>query len=136
MSGESIFCLFYATGSEKKVTAFLKKLGYAVISSVSERNVFKDGKFIKEYRPIIPGYAFFSNAGEPNWEKINEFKCAYFCPAYNLRINGSMSEIPYSICEVNKVLIEETELFIEKLYKADKKLFIEKYLNDSRSHED
>jgi radical SAM protein with 4Fe4S-binding SPASM domain len=54
-------------------------------------------------------------------------KCFYYCPADNFRVTGSMSEIPYSICELNKVVIAETDLFLADLYKTDNEIFWKKY---------
>lgn len=55
-------------------------------------------------------------------------KCYYYCPVNNLRCTGNMNEIPCSVCEINKVLIIETENFIDSLYKQNKMIFVKKYL--------
>lgn len=54
-------------------------------------------------------------------------KCFYYCPADNFRVTGNMNEIPRTICELNKVVITETDLFLAELYKADHDLFWKKY---------
>jgi uncharacterized protein len=58
-------------------------------------------------------------------------KCFYYCPADNFRITGSMAEIPRSICELNKVVIAETDLFLASLYQTDSSLFWKKYGRES-----
>jgi transcriptional antiterminator NusG len=72
MEEEAYFCVFCETGKESIVETLLKDLGYNIISSLTERNILKNGKTIKEYRPIIPGYVFFGNKGEPDWIKIKK----------------------------------------------------------------
>jgi transcriptional antiterminator NusG len=86
------FCLFCETSKESNVETFLKRLGLDVISALVERNIFKNGKWIKESRSIIPGYVFFENNHEPNWNEIRENKHIYYPLEYldkskNLREN-------------------------------------------------
>jgi transcription antitermination factor NusG len=74
----SVFCVFCETLQENKVETFLKKLGYNVISALVERNIVKNGKSVKEFRSIIPGYVFFENITEPDWNEICESKYIYY----------------------------------------------------------
>ena len=78
MNGNFVFCIFCETSYENEVGAFLQNLGYNVISALVERKIFKCGKFIKEYRSIIPGYVFFENNCEPDWNEICKFKYVYY----------------------------------------------------------
>jgi transcriptional antiterminator NusG len=72
------FCVFCETSQEDKVETFLQRLGYNVISALVERNIFKNGKLKKEFRSIIPGYVFFENKAEPDWNKICKFEHIYY----------------------------------------------------------
>lgn len=54
------------------------------------------------------------------------YKCN-FCPVINKRVLNDFNEIPYQVCELNKVIIVETESFIDKFYKRDRELFNYKY---------
>ncbi|GHU77809.1 hypothetical protein FACS189462_0670 [Spirochaetia bacterium] len=83
MDKEAFFCIFCKTGNETAVETFLRELGYTVISSLSERNIVKNGKMIKENRHIIPGYVFFSNNGEPDWDKIMDCKYVHYPLKYS-----------------------------------------------------
>ena len=79
----SVFCLFCESSEEYNVEAFLKGLGFNVITSLVERFIFKNGKWKKELRSIIPGYVFFEHAGEPLWEKIYENEHIYYALHYS-----------------------------------------------------
>ena len=74
-----VFCVFCEASWESKIEEFLKKLGYnSVISALVERNIYKHGKFVKVLRSIIPGYVFFENDNEPDWNKICSHKHIYY----------------------------------------------------------
>jgi transcriptional antiterminator NusG len=45
---------------------------------LAERKIIKNGKTIKELRSIIPGYVFFENKNEPDWEEIKKYKYIYY----------------------------------------------------------
>jgi transcriptional antiterminator NusG len=75
---ELYFCLFCETLKEAKVETFLKRLGLNVISALVERKTFKNGKWAKELRAIIPGYVFFENNCEPDWDIICKNFYVYF----------------------------------------------------------
>jgi transcriptional antiterminator NusG len=72
------FCVFCETSQENKVETFLKKAGYDVISALVERNIVKDGKLVKEIRSVIPGYVFFENKREPDWDDICKNRYIYY----------------------------------------------------------
>lgn len=57
------------------------------------------------------------------------YKCIYYCPANNLKTTGDMNKTSFSICEINKANIIETEFFLNHLYKKNPKLLISKYRN-------
>ena len=78
MNEDFVFCVFCETSYENEVGVFLQNLGYNVISALVERNIYRNGKFIKEYRSIIPGYVFFENNCEPDWNEIYKFKYIYY----------------------------------------------------------
>ena len=78
MTQNYYFCIFCESSKEGMVETFLKGLGLNVISALVERNIFKHGKWIKELRSIIPGYVFFENICEPDWNKISENKYIYY----------------------------------------------------------
>jgi transcriptional antiterminator NusG len=61
----------------------LSSLGYEIISSISERNVIKNGKTIKQFRPIVSGYVFFSSEMEPDWRTIIGFKDIFYPLRYS-----------------------------------------------------
>jgi transcription antitermination factor NusG len=63
---------------ESRAEAFLKSLGYGVISTLVERNVVRNGKTVRELRPLIPGYVFFENGREPDWDAICGSKYIYY----------------------------------------------------------
>jgi transcriptional antiterminator NusG len=71
------------------VEAFLQEIGNTVITSFSERIVFNKGKTVKEIRPIIPGYVFFSNNSEPDWKKMQNYEYIY----YPLRYSDNTKEL-------------------------------------------
>ena len=73
-----VFCLFCETLQENKVETLLQNIGLDVISTLVERNIMKDGKLIKELRSIIPGYVFFENCSEPDWNEICKSKYIYY----------------------------------------------------------
>jgi transcriptional antiterminator NusG len=83
MNTERIYCVFCETGCEGKSEAFLQRLGNTVITSFSERTVFKKGKSVKELRPVIPGYVFFSNNREPEWKEIRKYEHIYYPLCYS-----------------------------------------------------
>ena len=83
IDGREFFCIFCETGREAIVEDYLQSLGCIVISSTVERNVVKNGKFIKEFRPIISGYTFFEYDGEPDWREIKKCKYIYYPLQYN-----------------------------------------------------
>ena len=78
MSVKFVYCIFCETSYENKVETFLKGLGYDIISALVERRTIKNGKFVKEYRSIIPGYVFFENSAEPDWNEICKYKHIYY----------------------------------------------------------
>jgi len=78
MSEKFVYCIFCETSYEGKVEAFLKRLGYNIISALVERKTIKNRKFIKEYRSIIPGYVFLENNAEPDWDEICRYKHIYY----------------------------------------------------------
>jgi transcription antitermination factor NusG len=78
MEAASVYCLFCETSRENRAEAFLKGLGYGVISASVERIVVKKGKAAREFRPIIPGYVFFENDYEPDWDAICGSKYIYY----------------------------------------------------------
>ena len=65
-----MYCLFCETGFETKLEHRLEHSGYTIISSLSERNVVRNGKIVKELRPLIPGYIFISREQEPDWKEL------------------------------------------------------------------
>ena len=73
-----VFCIFCETSQENNVEAFLQNIGLNVISALVERNVVKNGKSVKEFRSIIPGYVFFENKFEPDWNEICKQKYIYY----------------------------------------------------------
>jgi transcriptional antiterminator NusG len=78
LSQKFIFCIFCESSKESIVEAFLKGLGFDVISALVERNIYKNGKLVKELRSVIPGYVFFESYCEPDWDKICENKYIYY----------------------------------------------------------
>jgi transcription antitermination factor NusG len=64
------------------VEAFLRGLGYGVISALAERDVVKNGKTVRELRSVIPGYVFFENDYEPDWDAICGSKYIYYPLSY------------------------------------------------------
>jgi len=70
------FCLFCETGREPDVENFLAERGFAVITSLVERNVARRGEVTREPRPLIPGYVFFESDAEPDWKSMKK-ECAY-----------------------------------------------------------
>ena len=78
MNGYFVYCIFCETSRENKVETFLKGLGYNVITALVERNIVKNGKLVKEFRSIIPGYVFFENSIEPDWNEIYKFKYIHY----------------------------------------------------------
>jgi transcriptional antiterminator NusG len=78
MDENFVYCVFCESTRESKVELFLKNLGYNVISALAERKVVKNGKTIKELRSIIPGYVFFENDNEPEWNEIIKSKHIYY----------------------------------------------------------
>jgi transcription antitermination factor NusG len=83
MAQNFVFCIFCKASEESKVEAFLKKIGLNVISALVERTIFKNGKWQKELRSVIPGYVFFENNCEPDWEKIYGNKYVYYSLHYS-----------------------------------------------------
>ena len=83
MAQSYVFCLFCESTKENNVEAFLKGLGFNVVSALVERNVYKNGKWKKELRSIIPGYVFFENDCEPDWDKIYGNKHIYYPLQYS-----------------------------------------------------
>ena len=77
MEKSFFYCLFCETSREPEAEALLKKLGCTVISVLVERNIYKNGKFAKESRPIIPGYVFIEAENEPDWKEICKLKYVY-----------------------------------------------------------
>jgi transcriptional antiterminator NusG len=78
MDQNFVFCLFCETSYEGRVETFLRNNGFNVISALVERNIYKNGKLVKEKRSIIPGYVFFEDNKEPDWDKICEFKHIHY----------------------------------------------------------
>ena len=85
MGVQFVYCLFCETSYENKAEIFLKGLGYSTISALVERKTVKNGKHIREYRSIIPGYVFFENNAEPDWTEICKYKHIYYPLQY---LNG------------------------------------------------
>ena len=108
------FCIFCESSKEFIVETFLKNIGINVISALVERKVFKNGKWIKELRPIIPGYVFFENNCEPDWEKICNNKYVYY---------------PLQYLDKSKNLKENDLYFIQWLKKNNGKIKISKVKN-------
>jgi transcription antitermination factor NusG len=73
-----VYCVFCKASQESRAEAFLKSLGYEVISALVERNVIKNGKAARELRPLIQGYVFFENDREPDWDKICGSRYIYY----------------------------------------------------------
>ena len=73
MDGNNVFCVFCETTRENKVETYLQNIGYNVISALAERKIIKNERTIKELRSIIPGYVFFENKNEPDWEEIKKY---------------------------------------------------------------
>jgi hypothetical protein len=82
MDENSIFCVFCKTLQESRVEAFLQNLGYNVISALVERKIIKNGKPVKILRAIIPGYVFFENTNEPEWDEICKSRHIYYPLSY------------------------------------------------------
>ena len=120
MNQNSIYCIFCESSEESKVEAFLKGLGFNVISALAERNVFKNGKWIKEFRSIIPGYVFFENNCEPDWEKISENKHIYY---------------PLQYLDKSKKLRENDLVFVKWLKKYNGKIKISKAIENGNKIE-
>ena len=78
MDEEFVFCIFCEYLQESKVEKYLKKIGLKVISTLVERNIIKNGKLVKELRSIIPGYVFFENNKEPDWNEICKLKYIFY----------------------------------------------------------
>jgi len=65
------------------VETFLQNIGYNVITALVERNIVRNRKTVKELRSIIPGYVFFENNCEPDWNEICKYKHIYYPLQYN-----------------------------------------------------
>jgi len=83
MSQINYYCIFCETSKELIVEKILKGLGLNVISALVERNIFKNGEWIRELRSIIPGYVFFESNCEPDWKKIIENTFIYYPLRYS-----------------------------------------------------
>ena len=68
-----------------KTETFLQSIGYNVISTLVERNIVKRGKWVKDFRSIIPGYVFFESVTEPDWNEI--YKCKHIIYALHYSNN-------------------------------------------------
>ena len=73
-----MYCLFCETGFETKLEHRLEHAGYTIISSLSERNVVRNGKTVKELRPLIPGYIFISREQEPDWNELRGMEHIFY----------------------------------------------------------
>ena len=80
---ESVYCLFCETTQEKSVEENLRKAGYSVISIFAERKLVKNGQIKQELRPIIPGYVFFENKIEPNWDEMSNIRHVFYPLKYS-----------------------------------------------------
>ena len=78
MNEKFVYCIFCESSYENNVETFLKEFGCNIISTLVERNILKTGKIIKKYRSIIPGYVFFENNIEPDWNEICKNKHIYY----------------------------------------------------------
>ena len=81
MCVKNAFCIFCETSRENKVELYLKKLGFNVISTLTERIIFVKGKAKKILRSVIPGYVFFEYEGLLDgliWKEICKLPCIYF----------------------------------------------------------
>jgi transcription antitermination factor NusG len=83
MGDKFVFCIFCKASQESKVETFLQSIGNNVITALVERNIVKNGKLVKEFRSIIPGYVFFENDFEPDWNEICKFKNIYYPLQYS-----------------------------------------------------
>jgi transcription antitermination factor NusG len=54
-----IYCVFCETGKEVEAEKAIARYGFKIIPSKTERPVVKNGKTVKVYRQILPGYVFF-----------------------------------------------------------------------------
>jgi transcriptional antiterminator NusG len=120
------FCVFCETSQDNKVEAFLTKAGYDVISTLAERNIVKNGKLVKGTRSVIPGYVFFENEIEPDWDEICKYRHIYYALHYGdntkelknndlhfvkwLKSNNGIIKISKAIKIGNKVKIMEGPL--------------------------
>src|SRR5215470_4901375 len=128
MDQKFVFCLFCETSQEYKVETFLQNIGFNVISALVERIVFKNGKQVLEKRAIIPGYVFFENINEPDWNKICEYKYIHYPLHYMdkskyLKKNDETIKISKVINIGNKIKIIEGPLkeLEGKIVKINKK---------------
>jgi transcriptional antiterminator NusG len=67
---ETTYCLYCRPGYERRVGERLSAQGLEVIPAVAVRHVVKEGIWLRERRPVLPGCVFFSGAGEPDRESI------------------------------------------------------------------
>ena len=88
MSQKFVYCIYCETSKENMVEALLQGLGYDVISALVERNTVKNKKMVKEFRSIIPGYVFFENGYEPDWNEISKIKYVYYPLHYSDKSKG------------------------------------------------
>ena len=89
MDKSFFYCIFCETSHELEAETLLNKLGYTVISVFVERKIYKKGKFVKELRPIIPGYVFIETEKEPDWKEICNLKYVY----KPLRYSGNVKKL-------------------------------------------
>jgi len=78
-----VYCLFCETGRETQVEALMRKIGYEIIPSTAEYRVVKGGKQGREWRPILPGYVFFTAQTGPDWKKITGLDHVYYPLGYS-----------------------------------------------------
>lgn len=64
------YCLFCASGQERKVMEQLKALGYLPLAPLVMRWKPEAGSLKKSACRLLPGYVFFDTDAEPDWHDI------------------------------------------------------------------
>lgn len=67
------YCLYCEPGQDRKVAAFLNKLGFVSLSPLQVKRYFNHGKKLVRKIPLLPRYVFFDDGSEdgPDWNKIH-----------------------------------------------------------------